>query len=98
MGRRRASSCGEKWVETARVVEIRDPSAIGRTELEKLEPKRGERLLFKTMNSYAAWDSPKFVEDFVHLADEEAQYLVECERSASITCRSSARDASFSLS
>ena len=65
-------------IGTARVVEIRDPSAIGRTELEKLEPQRGERLLFKTMNSDAAWESPKFVEEFVYLADEGAQYLVEC--------------------
>ncbi len=62
----------------ARVVEIHDPSAIRRKELEAIQPRKGERLLFKTRNSTHAWPQPEFFKDFVYIADEGAQYLVEC--------------------
>ena len=65
-------------IGVARVVEIHDPLAIRRAELEKLVPKASERLLFKTRNSQVAWDYPGFFEDFVYIADEGARYLVEC--------------------
>ena len=61
----------------ARVVEIHDPVAIRRAELEKLDLKSGERILFKTRNSSVAWEQPEFFKDFVYIADEGAQYLVE---------------------
>ncbi len=61
----------------ARVVEIHDRLAIRRAELEKLEPKAGERILFKTRNSNVAWAQEEFHEDFVYIADEGAKYLVE---------------------
>lgn len=62
----------------ARVVEIHDPKAIRRAELEALQPKKGERLIFKTRNSAESWAKPEFDKDFVYIADEGAQYLVEC--------------------
>lgn len=68
----------DAMIGPARVVEIADPKAIGRAELELLQPKRGERLLFKTRNSREAWGKPDFDKDFVYIADEGAQYLVEC--------------------
>lgn len=62
----------------ARVIPIEDPVAIRRAELERWKPQRGERLLFKTRNSVDGWNRPDFFEDFVYIADEGAQYLVEC--------------------
>jgi arylformamidase len=60
----------------ARVVAIRDPRAIGADELRALEPRRGERLLFKTRNS-GFWSKDEFATDYVYLSLEGATYLVE---------------------
>jgi arylformamidase len=65
-------------VGPARVIAIEDERAIRRAELEKFEPRPGERLLFKTRNSAGAWDQPGFDRDFVYIADEAAQYLAAC--------------------
>ena len=62
----------------ARVVTIRDKSAIKPAELKKLKPKKGERLLFKTNNSAVSWQKPEFDKDFIYIAKEGAQYLVDC--------------------
>ena len=62
----------------ARVVEIKDESAITREELEPLAPRQGERLIFKTRNSAVSWAKPEFDKDFVYISKEAAQYLVEC--------------------
>jgi arylformamidase len=62
----------------ARVIEIHDPLAIRRAELEPHAPQPGERLLFKTRNSRRDWTMQPFDEDFVYIADEAAQYLVSC--------------------
>lgn len=62
----------------ARVVLIEDPVAIRRRELEALKPQPGERILFKTLNSKVAWASPSFFENFVYIAADAAQYLVDC--------------------
>ncbi|HZJ17970.1 MAG TPA: cyclase family protein [Chthoniobacteraceae bacterium] len=62
----------------ARLVEIKDESAIKPAELKKLNPQRGERLLFKTPNSARSWKKPDFDKDFVYIAKEGAQYLVDC--------------------
>jgi arylformamidase len=68
----------ESLIGPARVVEIADPVAIRRGELEQLKPQRGERLLFKTRNAATDWSRTEFDKDFVYLADEGARYLVEC--------------------
>lgn len=68
----------DSLIGPARVVEIADPVAIRRAELELLKPQRGERLLFKTRNMATDWSRTEFDKDFVYLADEGARYLVEC--------------------
>lgn len=61
----------------ARVIEIVDPVAILRHEVQEAEIASGERILFKTRNSSYAWSSESFVEDFVGIALEAAEYLAE---------------------
>lgn len=67
----------EATVGPCRVVEIRDAAAIRRAELEAYGFEAGERVLFKTRNSARYWPEFPFDEDFVYIADEAAQYLVE---------------------
>ena len=62
----------------ARVVEIQDDAAIKIAELEKIQPRKGERLLFKTRNSAGSWAKPEFDKDFVYLSKEAARYLADC--------------------
>jgi arylformamidase len=45
----------------ARVIEIKDQHRIKVSELEKHNIKKGERLLFKTCNSPASYEGPKFL-------------------------------------
>jgi arylformamidase len=59
----------------ARVIEIKDPQTIKTQELKKHNIKKGERILFKTRNSPVAYESPKFVEDYVYLDEDAADYL-----------------------
>jgi len=59
-----------------RVIEIRDQEKIKVAELEEHDIKRGERVLFKTRNSPKVYSSEKFVEDYVYLDVEGANYLV----------------------
>ena len=61
----------------ARVIEIKDPEKIKVSELEKHNIRKGERLLFKTRNSPAAYESPSFVTDYVYLDGDAADFLVE---------------------
>ena len=68
----------ENLIGRARVVEIRDPQSIGVAELRPLEPRPGERLLFRTKNSERSWPSQPFLEDYVFLSLEGAKYLVTC--------------------
>ncbi len=60
----------------ARVIEIKDPQKIKVPELEKHNIKKGERVLFKTRNSPTVYESPKFIEDYVYLDGDAADYLV----------------------
>jgi arylformamidase len=60
----------------ARVIEIKDPEKIKVPELEKHDIKKGERLLFKTRNSPATYESERFVEDYVYFDVAAAEYLV----------------------
>jgi arylformamidase len=61
----------------ARVIRIRDPQLVRVRELEKHDIERGERILLRTQNSPRVWQSDAFVEDFVHLSVEAAQWLGE---------------------
>jgi len=68
-------------VGPARVIEIHDPESIKRPELEAHAIKRGERILFKTINSERLWPIESFSEDFVHVSADAARYLAElCPR------------------
>jgi arylformamidase len=67
----------DSTVGPARVIEIKDPETIKVPELKKHKIKKGERLLFKTRNSPASYESPKFVEDYVYLDGDAAEYLAE---------------------
>lgn len=66
----------EAMVGRARVIEIKDAESIRSDELQQHRIRRGERILFKTRNSSYVWQSDKFVEDFVYLSDEAAEFLV----------------------
>jgi arylformamidase len=59
-----------------RVIEIRDPEKIKVAELERHNIGRGERVLFKTRNSPKVYTSDRFVEDYVYLDVDGANYLV----------------------
>jgi arylformamidase len=67
----------EHLIGEARVVEIRDPRSIGVEELRSLQPRAGERLLFKTRNSARCWNVATFVPDYVYLSLEGARLLAE---------------------
>lgn len=60
-----------------RVIEIKDKKTIKVAELKKHNIKKGERLLFKTRNSPATYSGDKFVEDYVYLEADAAEYLGE---------------------
>jgi arylformamidase len=59
----------------ARVIEIQDPGAIQPEELRPYAIQRGERVLFKTLNSQRCWRSDAFVEDFIFISRAAARYL-----------------------
>jgi arylformamidase len=61
-------------VGRARVLEIEDAVSMKPAELVPFGIRRGERILFKTRNS-ELWRSDRFVEDFVFLTDEAADFL-----------------------
>lgn len=61
----------------ARVISITDRALIEVEELRRHRPRRGERLLLKTVNSPRVWRSEAFVERFVHLTTSAGGYLAE---------------------
>lgn len=61
----------------ARVIEINDIEAVKAKELRNYQFKRGERVLFKTINSARCWKTDEFVPDFVYIAADAAQILVD---------------------
>jgi arylformamidase len=61
----------------ARVIKIEDPETIKVAELEKHNIRKGERILCRTRNSPEAYESPRFVEDYVYLDADAAGFLAE---------------------
>lgn len=61
----------------ARVLAIQDTVSIKPEELRQYGIQPGERVLFKTRNSARCWTTDAFVEDFVYISREAAQYLAE---------------------
>ena len=64
-------------VGPARVIEIKDKVSIKPAELKQYNIKRGERILFKTVNSPRCWQTDDFVNDFVYITRDAAQFLVD---------------------
>jgi len=67
----------EATIGPARVVEIKDREMVRPDELRAHNLRRGERILFKTRNSSRCWKTDAFIEDFVYISREAAQYLVD---------------------
>jgi arylformamidase len=67
----------DRLVGEARVVAIRDDRAIDLPELRALDPREGERLLFRTRNSPRCWEASGFVPDYVYLTLDGARFLAE---------------------
>lgn len=67
----------EATIGKARVIPIQDSESIKVAELEPYNLQAGERVLFKTVNSKRCYQSDKFVEDFVYISTEAAQYLAQ---------------------
>lgn len=65
-------------IGVARVIRIENPESIGSDELARHEPRRGERILFRTRNSEHVWNSDDFAENFVSISPDGARYLAEC--------------------
>ncbi len=61
------------------VIEIKDPEKISAAELKRHDIKKGDRVLCKTANSPGWWQAAKFIEDYVYLDDDAADYLAEKE-------------------
>ena len=67
----------EHLVGEARVVAVGDGPSITEAQLRVVDPRPGERLLFKTRNSARCWRADRFVSDFVYLSLEGAALLAE---------------------
>jgi arylformamidase len=61
-------------VGPARVVAVAGAS-VAASDLEPLELRPGERILFKTTNSARCWDTDEFVPDYVYVSKEAGRYL-----------------------
>lgn len=58
----------------ARVIEIKDKESIKVEELKAYKIRKGERLLFKTINS-KFWKGNKFKKNFIYISQDGARYL-----------------------
>jgi arylformamidase len=61
----------------ARVIEITDHKAIKPEELKRHNIRRGEKILFKTLNSQRCWQTNNFFTDYVYISREAASFLVD---------------------
>ena len=59
----------------ARVIAIEDEVAIRVEELEAHSIRKGERLLFKTVNSERCWNTDEFQNNYVYIPESTAKYL-----------------------
>jgi arylformamidase len=62
----------------ARVIAIEDQKVIRIEEVERHRLQKGDRVLFKTINSARAWATDQFQENFVHIPEPTANYLARC--------------------
>jgi arylformamidase len=64
-------------VGRALVIEIKDTESIKVEELVPYHIRRGERIIFKTLNSTKYLPDDSFFEDYVYISPAAAHYLVE---------------------
>lgn len=64
-------------VGQARVIEIKDTESIKPEELRSYRIQKGERILFKTLNSLRCWNVENFIEDFVYIITEAVRFLAK---------------------
>jgi len=62
-------------IGSARVIQIKDPELIKVEELRPHRLHRGERVLFKTVNSHRCWRTDTFVKNYVHISLEAGRFL-----------------------
>lgn len=67
----------EDMIGIARVIEISDPHLITVNELLDHKIRAGERILFKTLNSSTVWKTDDFIEHFVSVSREAAEFLAK---------------------
>jgi arylformamidase len=61
----------------ARVIEIKDAETIMVDEIKPYDIRAGERLLFKTRNSYRPERFTKFLRNWVYFSSEAINYLIQ---------------------
>jgi arylformamidase len=61
----------------AKVIHITDAHQITFSELKEADIESGDRLLFRTRNSDSDWSMQPFMEDYVYLSTNAAQYLIK---------------------
>ncbi|MDO8569109.1 MAG: cyclase family protein [Dehalococcoidales bacterium] len=62
-------------VGPARIIEISDPESIKPAEQAQYRIRSGERILYKTRSSSYVWKSDKFIEEYVYISPEAADFL-----------------------
>ncbi len=72
-----ASVSLDKLVGKAKVFRISNDKEINLAGIKDLGIEDGDRVLFRTRNSDVEWEHAPFIEDFVYLATDAAQYLAD---------------------
>lgn len=68
----------QEWIMPAQVVVIQDSQSVHISELDRLDIRRGEAILFQTDNSRSGrCTSGTFSEDFVYISTEAADFLID---------------------
>jgi arylformamidase len=64
-------------VGPAKVFHIRDSGEISYHRISNLPIEAGDRILFRTKNSDIEWEQRDFMDDYIYLATDAAEYLVQ---------------------
>jgi arylformamidase len=67
----------DAFIGPARVIEIKDTTSIKVDEIFPYNIRKGERILFKTLNSDRVYKTDDFVDDYVYISTEAAHFLAD---------------------
>lgn len=67
----------EALLGAARVVQIDEPFCVTPNAIEKIQPQRDERIIFRTANSLRSWATSEFRNDYIYVAPEAARMLAD---------------------